>query len=92
MPIVRKILKKDQPPVLTQAQKARIAKLKNRPIDLSDTPEDLDWHDAKTGKFINSKHLPVADDIYQWLQKDGKNPSVYLNEILHKVMQGDLKV
>lgn len=45
-----------------------------------------------TGQFMHSKHLPVADDIYQWLQKDGKNPSVQLNEILHKVMQGDLEV
>ena len=85
MTIIRKIIHKDDIPLLSAEQKERLEALKDRPIDLSDAPEQLDWSHAVRGKFTK-KRLPVDDEVFEWLQKDGKPAEVRLNELLHKLM------
>ena len=86
MSVTRKYFAKDEKPVLTSKQLAEIEALKSREIDLSDMPEELDWSDAVRGRF-SKRHLPVDDEVFAWLQKDGLAPEVRLNELLHKLMK-----
>lgn len=88
MTITRKIIHKDDIPSLSAEQKERLEALKDRPVDLSDAPEELDWSQAMRGKFTK-KRLPVDDDVFEWLQKDGKPAEVRLNELLHKLMEDE---
>lgn len=88
MTVIRKIIHKDDIPPLSAEQKERLEALKDRPIDLSDAPEQLDWSNAVRGKFIK-KRLPVDDEVFEWLQKDGKPAEVRLNELLHKLMEDE---
>lgn len=88
MTIIRKIIHKDDIPSLSAEQKERLEALKDRPIDLSDAPEELDWSNAVRGKFTK-KHLPVDDEVFEWLEKDGKPAEVRLNELLHKLMEDE---
>ena len=88
MTIIRKIIHKDDIPLLSAEQKDRLETLKDRPIDLSDVPEELDWSHAVRGKFTK-KRLPVDDDVFEWLEKDGKPAEVRLNELLHKLMEDE---
>ncbi len=91
MTITRRIYHKNDKPTLTTEQIERLNALKNRPIDLSDEPEDLDWSNAEHGKFIKQK-IAVDDEVYTWLKKDGRNPQQRLNEILRWVMQGEVLI
>ena len=81
MTIIRKIIHKDDIPVLSAKQKERLEALKDRPVDLSDAPEELAWSHAVQGKFIK-KRLRVDDEVFEWLEKDGKPAEVRLNELL----------
>ncbi len=85
MTIIRKVIHKANIPSLSTEQKERLEALKDRPVDLSDAPEQLDWSNAVRGKFTK-KRLPVDDEVFEWLQKDGKPAEVRLNELLHKLM------
>ena len=85
MTIIRKVIHKDNIPSLSAEQKERLEALKDRPIDLSDAPEELDWSHAVRGKFTK-KRLPVDDEVFEWLQKDGLPAEVRLNELLQKLM------
>ena len=88
MTIIRKIIHKDDIPLLSAEQKERLEALKDRPIDLSDASEQLDWSSALRGKFTK-KRLPVDDEVFEWLQKDGLPAEVRLNELLHKLMEDE---
>lgn len=50
MTITRKIIHKEDIPLLSAEQKERLEALKDRPIDLSDAPEQLEWSNAVRGK------------------------------------------
>lgn len=85
MTVIRKIIHKGDIPSLSAEQKDRLEALKDRPIDLSNAPEELDWSNAVRGKFTK-KRLPVDDEVFEWLQKDGLPAEVRLNELLQKLM------
>ena len=90
MTMIRKVYRLDDPPKLTAEQLERLEALKYREIDLSDAPEVTDWSGAVRGRFVQ-KRLPVSNEVYEWLQKDGQSPEVRLNELLRQLMQEEGK-
>lgn len=86
MSVTRKYFALGEKPFLTTEQLAEIEGLKNRPIDLSDAPEETNWEGAVRGRFSQVR-VPIESDIYAWLVKDGGNPQARINEILRHAMQ-----
>lgn len=88
MTMIKKHMQRETPPSLTDEQVARLQALEDREIDLSDIPEQLDWSHAVRGSLVRHR-LAVDNDVFEWLQKDGKPAEVRLNELLHKLMEDE---
>lgn len=93
MSIVR--YKRNKLPALTEAQKADLRELANRPddeIDFSDIPpldEDF-WKNAVRNPFYRPVKIPTSiridADILAWLKGQGKGYQSRINEILRHAM------
>ena len=94
---VRYSIDLDNPPPLTEEQKAEIAKLKAMPdedIDYSDIPPLTDefWQNAKSLHFRpikSSTTVRVDSDILLWLKSQGKGYQTRINAILRSAMLED---
>jgi uncharacterized protein (DUF4415 family) len=74
-----------------QAKEIRkLAKMKQKDIDLSDIPEVRDWAGAVVGKFYRPIKKPltlrVDADVLAWLKSQGKGYQSRINEILRSAM------
>lgn len=75
----------------------RIAKLRNRPIDLSDIPE-ISAEQAK--EFYPRNQRIAFQKIYslfdkenlQWLEQNGNSNRANINAVLEKLRTGNLKL
>lgn len=88
----------DNPPPLSEAQKAEIERLLAMPedsIDFSDSPEKIDWSGAV--RFRDRFYRPVKQsttvridaDVLHWLKTKGRGYQTRLNAILREAMERD---
>ena len=98
--IVRYSIDPDNPPPLTEAQKAQLKALAARPeseIDYSDIPELTEkfWANAQRGRFYKptktSTTVRIDSDVLAWLQSQGKGYQSRINAILRREMLGSVK-
>jgi len=72
-------------------QIARLRRLKDEDIDLSDVPEITDWSKAVVGKFYRpikkSLTIRVDADVLAWLKSQGKGYQTRINTLLREAMQ-----
>lgn len=96
---VRYELDLDNPPPLTDAQKAELKALAELPedqIDTSDIPPlgDAFWKTAATGRFYKptktAMTLRVDSDVLAWLKSQGKGYQTRMNAILRRAMLADI--
>lgn len=90
----------NNPPVLSEEQKARLEALAKRPdseIDFSDIPE-LDesfWKNAVQNPFYKPTKqvttVRIDADVMQWLKAQGKGYQTRMNKILRDAMLKELK-
>jgi uncharacterized protein (DUF4415 family) len=90
----------NNPPVLSDEQKARLEALANRPdseIDCSDIPE-LDesfWKNAVQNPFYKPTKqvttVRIDSDVMQWLKAQGKGYQTRMNKILREAMLDELR-
>jgi uncharacterized protein (DUF4415 family) len=92
---VRYTIDLENPPPLTDAQKAELKALKNmrdEDIDLSDIPELTEefWRNAKPNPFFRPNKslttIRIDADILAWLKSTGKGYQTRLNAILREAM------
>ena len=81
---------------LTRSQARQIAKLKrmkDNEIDLSDIPEKIEWKRAVVGKFYRplkkSVTIRIDSDVLAWIKAKGKGYQTRLNLLLRQVMEAD---
>ncbi|WP_031231003.1 BrnA antitoxin family protein [Asticcacaulis sp. YBE204] len=98
--IVRYELDLENPPPLTDEQKAELKALAERPdstIDYSDIPPLTDdfFKNAVRGRFYKpvkqQATVRLDADVLDWLKSSGKGYQTRLNAILRKEMLADLK-
>lgn len=88
----------DNPPPLSEAQKAEIERLLAMPeesIDFSDIPEKTDWSNAV--RFRDRFYRPVKQsttvridaDVLHWLKAKGRGYQTRINAILREAMVQD---
>jgi uncharacterized protein (DUF4415 family) len=87
-------------PPLTEAQRAELATLAQRPdgdIDYSDIPpltEDF-WKNATVGRFYKpiktSTTVRIDSDVLAWLKAQGKGYQSRINAILRREMMSAIK-
>ena len=75
----------------TQARDiARLQKMKDEDIDLSDIPEQLDWSNAVVGKFYRpvkqSLTIRLDADVIAWLKSQGSGYQTRINSLLRNAM------
>jgi uncharacterized protein (DUF4415 family) len=75
----------------TQARDiARLQKMKDEDIDLSDIPEQLDWSKAIVGKFYRpvkqSLTIRLDADVLAWLKSQGSGYQTRINSLLRTAM------
>jgi uncharacterized protein (DUF4415 family) len=75
----------------TQARDiARLQKMKDEDIDLSDIPEQLDWSNAIVGKFYRpvkqSLTIRLDADVIAWLKSQGSGYQTRINSLLRSAM------
>lgn len=90
----------NNPPVLSDEQKARLAALAKRPdseIDCSDIPE-LDenfWKNAVQNPFYKPTKqvttVRIDADVMLWLKAQGKGYQTRMNKILREAMLNELR-
>ena len=72
-------------------QLARLRRLKDEDIDLSDIPEITDWSKAVVGKFYRpikkSLTIRVDADVLAWLKSQGKGYQTRINRLLREAME-----
>ena len=98
--LVRYSYDPDNPPPLTEAQRAELKALKNmrdEDIDFSDIPpltEDF-WKNAKRGVFYRARKesttLRLDADVLAWLKSAGPGYQTRINAILRQAMLKELK-
>ena len=97
---VRYTMDLNNPPALSDAQKARLEALAQRPdneIDCSDIAEldDRFWKNAIQNPFYKpTKQITtvrIDADVMQWLRAQGKGYQTRMNKILRDAMLNDLK-
>lgn len=79
---------------VTKRQAKEIAKLKrmkDRAIDLSDIPEITSWSKAVVGRFYRpikmSLTIRVDADVLAWLRSQGKGYQTRINSLLREAME-----
>lgn len=96
---VRHELDLNNPPPLTDEQKAQIKALAEMPddqIDTSDIPEISEeaWRNAVRGRFYKPTKtvatVRVDSDVLAWLKGHGKGYQTRINAILRRAMLADL--
>jgi len=75
----------------TQARDiAKLRKMKDEDIDLSDIPEQLDWSNAVVGKFYRpvkqSLTIRLDSDVIAWLKSQGSGYQTRINSLLRNAM------
>jgi uncharacterized protein (DUF4415 family) len=69
---------------------ARLQKMKDEDIDLSDIPEQLDWSNAVVGKFYRpvkqSLTIRLDADVLAWLKSQGSGYQTRINSLLRNAM------
>ena len=90
----------NNPPILSEEQKARLEALDKRPdseIDFSDIPE-LDesfWQNTVRNPYYKpvkkSTTVRIDADVMQWLKSQGKGYQTRMNKILREAMLEELK-
>jgi uncharacterized protein (DUF4415 family) len=97
--IVRRKIDLNNLPPLTDAQKAELKALSDRPnsaIDTSDIPplDEAFWKNALPNPFYRpvktSTTVRVDSDILAWLKSQGRGYQTRLNAILRRAMHDDL--
>jgi uncharacterized protein (DUF4415 family) len=80
---------------ITRRQEKELAKLKRLPddeIDLSDAPEVKEWRGAVVGKFYRPIKRPVTlrvdADVLDWWKRQGRGYQTRINTLLRKAMEG----
>jgi uncharacterized protein (DUF4415 family) len=87
----------DNPPALTDTQKAMLTDLERRTVDYSDLPplDDAFWKNAVRNPFYKpaktSTTVRVDSDVLAWLKSQGKGWQTRINAILRKEMLAALK-
>jgi uncharacterized protein (DUF4415 family) len=87
----------DNPPALTDKQKAMLTDLECRTVDYSDLPslDDAFWKNAVRNPFYKpaktSTTVRVDSDVLAWLKSQGKGWQTRINAILRKEMLAALK-
>ncbi len=70
---------------------ARLERMKNEKIDLSDIPEIRDWRKAVVGKFYRpikkSLTIRLDADVLAWLKAQGKGYQTRINNVLREAME-----
>nr|WP_232037019.1 BrnA antitoxin family protein [Asticcacaulis excentricus] len=98
--VVRYELDIDNPPPLTDQQRAELKALSERPdsdIDYSDIPPLTDdfFKNAVRGRFYKpvkqQATVRIDADVLDWLKASGRGYQTRLNAILRKEMLADLK-
>ena len=93
MKTVKYTLNPENPPRLTDEEKARYDAIKDEDIDYSDIPElgDEFFRDAQlAGQFKKSKTritMRLDDDVLEWLKSLGKGYQTRANMILRAAME-----
>jgi len=91
--IVRYTIDLDAPPSFTPEEIAQLEALKNRPIDFSDIPEQVDdgkWY--RPGKFeelINKQQvtLRIDRDVLEFFRSSGQRYQTRINNVLRDYMR-----
>jgi len=91
--IVRRTIDLDAPASFTPEQVARLDTLEDRPVDLSDIPEQLDsgkWY--RPGKFeevINKQQvtLRLDRDVLEFFRSSGQRYQTRINNVLRDYMR-----
>ena len=98
--MVKKLVDLANLPPLTNAQKAELAALSERPdseIDTGDIPElpEQFWRSAKRGLFYRptktSTTVRIDSDVLAWLRGQGKGYQSRINAILRREMLAKLR-
>jgi len=94
--IVKYRIDAENPPPLTEAQRAEIrqlAALDDSEIDFSDIPAGFDWANARRGRFYRpvkqSTTVRIDADVLHWLRAKGRGYQTRLNAILREAMLRD---
>jgi len=70
---------------------ARLKRMKNGTIDLSDIPEITSWSKAVVGRFYRpikkSLTIRVDADVLAWLRSQGKGYQTRINSLLREAME-----
>lgn len=98
--VVRHVIDLQNPPVLTEVQKAELNALTERPdsdINFSDIPPLTDdfWKNAQPNPFFKPKKASTTvrldADVLAWLRGQGKGYQTRMNAILRREMLASLK-
>ena len=82
---------KKTPSKKNKEELAKLARLPDDKIDLSDAPELPDWSRAVVGKFYRPIKRPVTvridADVLAWLKRSGPGYQTRINALLRQAMK-----